>query len=152
MPDIPKSIFLDTNVFIIGASSPDSPEAAILDWAGFGASGIPPVEVIASDALFKQILRVARRLRGKDWGGEIVARIWQGMNVRYVLIDPEEAKRLLRQGTIPREDVEIYLTSKAGGADCFISANRELVRVLADRQGDFEYLDAEAFVAKYLAN
>ena len=70
----PGCIFLDTNVFIIGAALPDSPEAQILRWAGFGMLQPGPVEVVASQELFEQILRVGRRLKGKDWGSEIVGR------------------------------------------------------------------------------
>lgn len=114
MTNPPQSVFLDTNVYIIGAAAEDTPEARILDWAGFGGSAPPSVEVIASNALFEQILRVARRLRGKDWGGEIVSRIWQGMSIRYVFLDPEEVNHLEGAGTIPREDVEIYLTARTG--------------------------------------
>ena len=148
--ETPLRLFLDTNVYIIGAAIDDSPEAAILNWAGFAGKPANPVEIVVSDALFGQILRVAKRLRGKDWGGEILARIWQGMNVAYVVLDNDEIKNLLAANVIPREDVDIYLTAKTGRADCFVSANRELVRVAAAQTGAFECLYAPEFVAKYL--
>ena len=146
----PQRLFLDTNVYIIGAAVEDSPEAAILNWLGFAGQPAAPVEVIVSDALFGQILRVARRLQGKDWGGQILARIWQGMNVNYVLFDDQEVQVLIQANQIPREDVTIYLSAKAGNADCFVSANRELVRVLAREVGTFECLYAAEFVEKYI--
>ncbi len=146
----PRRLFLDTNVYIIGAALDDSPEALILNWAGFAGQPAKPVEIVVSNALFGQILRVAKRLRGKDWGGEILAHIWQGMNVAYVMLDDDEIKELLAAGVIPREDVDIYLTAKVGKADCFVSANRELVRVLAQQTGAFECLFAAEFVAKYI--
>jgi predicted nucleic acid-binding protein len=149
MPN-PTRIFLDTNVFIIGAALADSPEAMILKWAGFAGESVEPVEIIVSDALFGQILRVAKRVQGKDWGGEILARIWQGMNVQYVLLDERDIQALVQKNIVPREDVEIYLTAKAGKAECFISANRELIRVLARESGAFECLDAAEFVSKYI--
>lgn len=150
MSSFPKRIFFDTNVFIIGAAMVESPEATILDWAGFAGSPTMPVEIIVSDVLIEQILRVARRIRGKDWAGEIVSRIWQGMNIRYVLLNQEDIARLIQTRIIPREDVEIYLTAKVGEADCFVSANRELIRIIAEKQGDFECLDPEGFVDQYL--
>ena len=44
MNDRPQRIFLDTNVYIIGAAIPDSDEAAILDWASFDGSEVPEIE------------------------------------------------------------------------------------------------------------
>lgn len=146
----PQRIFLDTNVYIVGAALADSPEAAILHWLGFASKPAESVEIIVSDALFGQILRVAKRLRGKDWGGEILAHIWRGMNVDYVVLDDDEIKKLLADDVIPHEDVDIYLTAKTGRAGCFVSANRKLVQVLAKQTGAFECLSAPEFVAKYI--
>lgn len=146
----PRRIFLDTNVYIIGAAVVDSPEAVIINWLGFTGRPVEPIEVIVSDALFSQILRVARRLQGKDWSGQIITRIWQGMNVNYVFYDDQEVQTLLQANLIPREDVTIFLSAKAGNADCFVSANRELVRTLAQEMGAFECLYAAEFVEKYI--
>ncbi len=146
----PLRVFLDTNIYIIGASLSDSPEAVILHWAGFYGQAKTEVEVTVSDVLFEQILRVAKRIQGKDWGGEIVARIWQGMQVQYVLPDSAEMSVLEKSGLVPREDLEIYLAAKTGHVDCFISANRELVRSLAQEVSAFECLDAAEFVQKYI--
>lgn len=63
---LPNRVFLDTNVYIIGAAIADSPEAIILSWAGFTGERSPAFEVLVSDTLFAQILRVARRLHDKD--------------------------------------------------------------------------------------
>ena len=65
-------LFLDTNVYIIGSELPGSPEARILLWAGFGSQEEPSTKIILSAHLIKQILRVARRVRGKDFGGQII--------------------------------------------------------------------------------
>lgn len=54
-------VFLDTNVYIVGAAIAHSPEAAILVW--LSESKTP---VIVSKELIEQIARVARRLQGKD--------------------------------------------------------------------------------------
>ncbi len=150
MQDYPRRLFLDTNVFIIGAAFADSPEAAILDWAGFGARRAGDVTILISDALFQQISRVAQRLRHKDWAGEIIGRIWREMTVDYVLLDEAEVRRLEAQGVVPREDVTVYLTALNGRADCFVSANHELVRELASQAGSFACMTPFQFVETYL--
>ena len=146
----PGRIFLDTNVFIIGAALPDSPEAQILRWAGFGMLQPGPVEVVVSQELFEQILRVGRRLKGKDWGSEIVGRIWHDMTFVYVLIAPHESDAIQKAGRIPREDIGIYLTARNGQAQCFVSSNHELIRALAGESGEFECLSPQAFVDQAL--
>jgi predicted nucleic acid-binding protein len=145
----PRRIFLDTNVFIAGAALDGSPEAQVLEWAGWG--GQPPqAEVVVSDALLKQIARVAHRLRHKDWAGELLTQTWRNMNVVFVLVDPVEVKRVEQQRVIPREDVTVYLSAKSGRAQYFGSANHELVRVLTAQTGDFVCLTPEEFVGDYI--
>lgn len=156
MPNPPQCVFLDTNVYLVGMAYPESPEAEILHWAGFGSAEHPkgdepgPVEVIVSEEMFEQIRRVARRLRSKDWAGEILGHIWQEMQLRYVFLDPEEVAALEGSGVIPREDVGIYLTAREGRAECFVSSNRELITTLAKKSGEFECLGPGEFVKKYL--
>ncbi len=153
MNRIPAVIFLDTNIYIIGAATDDSPEAKILDWAGFGADQTEidqRVEVILSDALTDQISRVARRLRHKDWAGEILSEIWQSMNIRFVILDPDEVRNVEKQGAIPREDVTMYLSAKVGHADCFVSANHKLIRALVERSGEFLCYTPTEFIERFL--
>ena len=150
MKDHPRRLFLDTNVFIVGAAFADSHEAAILEWAGYGSRRGADVVILVSDALFQQISRVAQRLRHKDWAGEIIGRIWRDMTVDYVLLDEAEIERLEAQSIVPREDITVYLTAFNGRADCFVSANHELVRVLANQTGSFECLTPAIFVETYL--
>lgn len=145
-----KRVFFDTNIYILGATDEPCAEMLILDWAGFGQTEAPDVEVVISEVLVQQILRVARRLRGKDWGGELLNRIWRQLRVRYVMPDAQQIANLLATRDIPREDIEIYLTAQAGHVECFVSANRELVRAIAQKTGDFECLTPEEFVRKYL--
>jgi predicted nucleic acid-binding protein len=147
----PRRLFLDTNVFIVGAAFEHSPEAVILDWAGFASPRKADVVILVSGALFRQISRVAQRLRDKDWGGEIIARIWRNMTVDFVLLDEAEIRRWETAGAVPREDVTVYLTALRGGADCFVSANHELVRVLAQQSDSFVCLTPAQFVEAYLA-
>jgi predicted nucleic acid-binding protein len=146
----PRRVFLDTNVYIVGAALQNSPEAALLDWAGFGSQPGADVVILVSDALFQQVSRVAQRLRHKDWAGEIIGRIWRGMTVDYVLLDDSEISRVAAEGSIPREDITVYLTALRGHADCFVSANHELVQALARQTGAFDCLTAASFVETYL--
>lgn len=150
MQGYPRRIFLDTNVYVVGAALPDSPEAALLDWAGFGSQPGADVVILVSDALFQQISRVAQRLRHKDWAGEIIGRIWRGMTVDYVLLDDGEIGRVAAAGSIPREDVTVYLTALRGRADCFVSANHELVQALARQTAAFDCMTAANFIETYL--
>jgi predicted nucleic acid-binding protein len=143
-------VFFDTNVYIIGAADPNTYESRLLQWVGFVEEELSSVEVVVSQELFDQILRVAKRLKNKDWGGELLGRIWQNLNVCYVLLDADEFSRVEALGIIPREDVGVYLTAKNGKAKCFVSANHELIRALAKQTGEFECLTPEEFASKYL--
>jgi predicted nucleic acid-binding protein len=84
----PVRIFLDTNVFILGAANPDEPEGIILRWAGF-ETGNSEVEVVMSDEVLDQIRRVGRRLRGKDWAGELLTRyLFSALKTPVVVASP----------------------------------------------------------------
>ncbi len=146
----PRRIFLDTNIYILGAILPDSFEAAILEWLGFFDPRETGAEVIVSDALFQQILRVARRVQNKDLGGELLARLWRNLSVRYVFLEEQDVQGLFDADRLPREDVTVFLTARAGEADCFVSANHKLIRILAAESNLFECLTPQEFVAKYL--
>lgn len=147
---VPERVFLDTNVFIPGTAFPHSPERASLRWAGFGADEPGPVEIIAFQELFEQIRRVARRVGSKDWAGQILGRIWQDLWLRYVLLDPEDWRAVEATGAMPREDIGVYLTARAGVAQCCVSTNRALVIALAQATGELECLAPEDFVRRYL--
>lgn len=77
MSDVPFRLFLDTNVYIIGAGDPNSSEAAILQWIR-DCTNSPSIQVIISSILLSEISRVAIRLRHKDWAGELISDIWTG--------------------------------------------------------------------------
>ncbi len=76
MKTIPQLIFLDTNVYLIGAVDLDSAEGEILQRLGWEIPGDYRYEVVISEELIEQISRVAKRLKNKDWAGEIIGRIW----------------------------------------------------------------------------
>lgn len=142
-------VFLDTNVYILGTIDSQSYEAQILDWLGFSDQSTT-VKVIVSEELTDQISRVSKRLKNKDWGGELLSRIWQKLNVCYVLLSSQDFSKLETMGIIPREDIGVYLTAKVGQAQCFVSSNHKLVRALASSTGEFECLTPEEFARKYI--
>ena len=142
----PSRLFLDTNVFILGFLDLNSPEGRILRTL----MNHPDVTLILSDELVAQVRRVARRTGGKDWAGYLLNRIWQDYPIEYVFVSADEERELEAQADIPREDIGIYLTALRGQAECFVSANRELVQQAAARQHLFECLSPEEFLSKYL--
>lgn len=148
----PRRIFLDTNVYIIGTADPASPEWKILQWLGFDSRRAEALEVVVSAEVIEQILRVAKRLKNKDWAGSIVARIWQNLKLCYVLINEAGFQQPDSLEWLPKEDKGVYLTAKFGNADCFISSNHELVRSIVSETGEFECLKPEDFVERYLNN
>ena len=146
----PKRVFLDTNVYIIGASDPASPEGRILLWAGFDGRETD-VEIVMSDEVLDQIRRVGRRVAGKDWAGDLLSRIWRNLKLAYVIVTTEEIAELTNaRPIIPREDVIVYLTARNGAAEWFVSYNHELIAALASTQQDFESAKPEGFVRLYL--
>lgn len=148
----PSRIFLDTNVYIVGVADSTSDEWKILQWLGFESRRADAAAVVISAEVIEQILRVAKRLKNKDWAGSIVARIWHNLKLNYVLVNqPGFEQTNLIQG-LPREDIGVYLTAKFGKADCFISSNHELIQVIAAESGDFECLKPNVFVRRYLEN
>lgn len=149
---LPDRVFLDTNVYLLGTIDPQSYEAQILNRLGFDERQQTSVEVIVSEELVAQISRVAKRLKNKDWGSELLARIWQTLNVRYVLLNLEDFSVLEASGTIPREDIGVYLSARAGQAQCFVSSNHKLIRALASSTGEFECLTPEEFARKYIVS
>lgn len=119
---LPGRVFLDTNVYIVGENAQNTAEGGILRWLGFGNPPEVAVEIIVSEELVTQILQVATRLKHKDWGGELLGRIWQNPNIRYVILNASDLTNLEQLETIPREDIGVYLTAKIGQVNCFVSA------------------------------
>lgn len=150
MNNPPTCVFLDTNVYIVGAAISGTPEAQILVWAGWDQIEPGFVEIVFSVELLDQIARVARRVRNKDWAGEIINKTGKEMNLIYTTIDDGEAKQIERDGFLPREDIGVYLTARNGHAECFVSSNHELIQALVHETGEFECLTPEQFVGKYL--
>lgn len=146
-------IFLDTNIYIIGQLKPLSPADKILEWLGYynRLKNNNQIQVIISQELINQILRVGKRLEGKDWAAKIVDQIWQNLNCLFIPETDEiraEASQIIKEKLVPSEDVFIYLTAKYGEANIFVSENRELIKMIAN----FECLTSDEFIDKYLNN
>ncbi len=148
-PKQPNRIFLDTNVYIIGAADPASPEGQILQWAEWESDTPGPVEVVISDELLDQVGRVGRRVRGKDWGSQLINAIWS-LRFGYVALDASDIQAVADSGLVPSEDAGVYLTAQRGQAQCFVSTNRDLIRAVAEKTGEFECLSPAGFAQKYL--
>lgn len=145
-----QRVFLDTNIYIIGAVDPNSPAGRVLHWVGYGSRSPDELEIIVSEALFREIRRVARRLQNKDWAGLILSHIWRDLRLHHVYLEQEDVVQLAIMDVLPREDVAVYLTAKLGAADCFVSTNRGLIRAAVQHTRDFECLTPEEFIAKYM--
>ena len=88
---------------------------------------------------------------GKDYGGELIARLWANLSIEHVTLEADALQRLSEEEVIPREDVSVFLTAVAGRAECFVSANYKLIRALAATAQIFECLTPAEFVARYIA-
>ncbi|MDD1420537.1 hypothetical protein MEO40_15625, partial [Dolichospermum sp. ST_sed1] len=64
---LPKSVFLDTNIYILGALDLASDESKILSLLVSDKNSDEQTRVIFSQELIDQILRVGKRLQNKDW-------------------------------------------------------------------------------------
>ncbi|NJO78784.1 MAG: hypothetical protein HC827_09805 [Cyanobacteria bacterium RM1_2_2] len=142
-------LFLDTNIYILGAVNSTTSEGQILIWLEQLESS-SQVELVVSEELLDQVARVAKRLTNKDQAGRLINRILKYPRIFYVSFNNDEIGFWLNQGTIPSEDVEIYLTAKTGDAQCFVSSNRKLIRTLVTETKEFECLTPEEFIKKYL--
>lgn len=143
-------IFLDTNIYIVGAIDDQSDECRILEWLGFWQKSATGFKVIVSGELLNQVARVAKRIRNKDWSGELINLMMRNFDFIYATLEEKALAALQRQAIIPREDIGVYLTAQVGEADYFVSANRKLIRSLVQETQEFECLTPAEFVAKYL--
>ena len=141
---MPQRILLDTNIYIMGLLDDMNPEAKILNHL----AAHPETVILFSSDLEEQLRRVGRRLANKDWAGYVLYMIWRDYVIDYVDIPGEIIEEVEKQSIIPREDIGIYLTALLGEAECFVSANRKLVKQLALQRQDFECLTPEDFIEK----
>jgi len=146
-----QRLCLDTNIYIIGTQEINSPEAKILRAIGYYDDIVIQIgaEIILSDEIIDQVRRVGKYLWNKDKAGFVIGLIWSRLNIHYVSYSQEwnqELEKVMADGEIPNEDIEVYLTAKLGNSDCFVSSNRELIKAIAT----FECLTPREFINKYL--
>ncbi len=141
----PRRVLLDVNVFIIGLLEETSPDAKILAFLRAHTETV----LLFSDEVENQLRRVGRRLKDKDWVGRALYLIWRDFTIDYVSFPPISNAESPELAGIPKEDTGIYLTALFGEADCFVSANHELVKQMASKQRVFECLTPNEFVDKY---
>ena len=131
-------------------SSPGSHPDAHLSVERGASRRLANFEVIISQELLDQVARVAKRLRNKDWSGELIDLIWQNLNSHYVILADQAWSALEYQAVIPREDIGVYLTAQVGEADYFVSANHKLIRSLVADTQDFDCLTPGEFIERFL--
>ena len=146
---LPKSIFLDTNIYILGALDLASDENKILSLLINDENSDRQTRVIFSQELIDQILRVGKRLQNKDWSSGLLTRLWQQLQVDFIFVEDQDIQAIADAGIIPREDAGIYLTAKQGKAQCFVSRNYKLIRALVEQTEEFECFTPIEFLQKY---
>ncbi|WGV24717.1 hypothetical protein [Halotia branconii] len=146
---LPKSIFLDTNIYILGAIDLTSDENKILSLLVSDENSDEQTRVIFSQELIDQILRVGKRLQNKDWSSGLLTRLWQQLKVDFIFVEDQDIQAIADAGIIPHEDAGVYLTAKQGKAKCFVSRNYKLIRVLVEQTEEFECFTPNEFLQKY---
>ncbi|MEI6444030.1 MAG: hypothetical protein WCO29_13115 [Nostocales cyanobacterium ELA583] len=146
---LPKSVFLDTNIYILGALDLDSDESKILSLLVSDENSDEQTRVIFSQELIDQILRVGKRLQNKDWSSGLLTRLWQQLRVDFIFVEDQDIQEIADAGIIPREDAGVYLTAKQGKAKCFVSRNYKLIRALVEQTEEFECFTPSEFLQKY---
>lgn len=138
-------LVVDTNVFIVGfldlAEDKESAEVRILRGLKKGK-----YKLILSSNLEEQILRVARRVRDRDWVGLLRHIIWSDFRIKYVKLNTE-----LRQkygNKVPRKDLGVFVTAIKGKADYLISNDKDFLEEASHAQQIFSCLTPHEFVKK----
>lgn len=147
---LPKSIFLDTNIYILGALDLASDENKILSLLMNDENNDRRTRVIFSQELIDQILRVGKRLQNKDWSSGLLTSLWQQLQVNFIFVEDQDIQAIADAGIIPREDAGVYLTAKQGKAQCFVSRNYKLIRALVEQTEEFECFTPIEFLQKYV--
>jgi len=146
---LPKSVFLDTNIYILGALDLNSDESKILSLLVSDKNSDEQTRVIFSQELIDQILRVGKRLQNKDWSSGLLIKLWQQLKVDFIFVEDQDIQAIADAGIIPREDAGVYLTAKQGKAKCFVSRNYKLIRALVEQTEEFECFTPSEFLQKY---
>ncbi len=142
----PRRVLLDTNVFIIGYSDEASLEKRLLR---FATTQRAELILLLSDEMKDQILRVAKRVRDKDWAGFLWSSLWRDFAIEYVSLEGTNGSAKQYLDKIPREDLAVFLTALVGRADCFVSYNRKLLKAALGQNPPFQCLTPEEFLNQF---
>lgn len=141
-------IVLDTSVFVPAfldfAEESETPRAKI-----FRALQNKEHELVLSDKLESQILRVVNRVKDKDFAGLFRHVLWSDFSIKYVTIEEHQALRKKWRGKVPRKDLDIFITAIAGDANVLISEDESLVKKAKSLSKDLEVTGPQEFVKKH---
>ncbi len=140
-------VLIDTNVYVIAAldlaRNFESAEVKVIK-----AAINQKFRVVITKEIQEQILRVAKRVGGKDFASRLVALIWS--EIKPIFIPQTYYKTLMRiyEDKIPRKDLAIFTAALVADVDYLISENRELLKKSAEVQDIFDCLTSEEFIDK----
>jgi len=86
------------------------------------------IKLILSNEIVKQINRVAKRLRNKDFAGLLQYQIWSEFDIEFVSDGLCEKLKKKYKGKVPRKDLGIFVTAVGGKTDYLVSDNREFIK------------------------
>ena len=123
---LPKEVFIDTNVFVIGAldlyKNRQSEQVDIIMLVKNSA-----LKMVVNLKLLEEFFRLGERLLGKDFGGWVRFLLFTDLKPRIVLKDEYEHLLARHRSELPKEDLEHYACIKSQDI-CLISENREFIR------------------------
>ena len=138
-------VLIDTNVYIIAAldlaRDVETAEVKIIR-----AAIDQKFRVVITKELQEQILRVAKRVGGKDFASRLVALIWSEIKSIFIPRTYYECLMKIYEDKIPRKDLAIFTAALVANVDYLISENRNFIRKSAEAQRIFKCLMPEDFV------
>ena len=138
-------LVLDTNVFVFGfldlAQGTTSSETRILE-----RLLKKDTTLLLSEIIGAQLVSVILRVKDKDFAGLIRHMIWTDFDAEFVDI---RAQHRDSPSSIPRKDIDIYLTALHGKADALITNDRAFLSS-AKTQGRFACLTPLEFEERFL--
>lgn len=135
------SIYLDTNIYIIGLLYPNTNCAGILKAITKG-----PIKIIQSDYLYDEVLRWFRQHKGKDFVGSVRSYMLS-IPLREFIPKHEWALFVdrFKNKVTDTDDLPHICSYMAGNSDHFVTTNRKLtqdaVKTLVDFKNPREFLE-----------
>lgn len=136
-------LVVNTNVFIVGfldlAERKESCEVQILRELKNRKH-----RLILSSNLEEQILRVARRVRSRDWVGLLRHVIWSDLEIKYAELNWELRRKY--EDKVPRKDLGVFVTAIKGEADYLISNDEDFLEKASHAQQTFRCVTPSEFL------